>query len=99
MKELYLDNNLVNNVPKEVKNLTRLHVLDLSYNKLWYVSQVAALNDLVAKRVDEIGEYLDLRLEGNSVVKTNEKALKKLLHVPNNVIVQTCSKFTTLSAA
>jgi hypothetical protein len=36
---------------KEVKKLKHLELLDLSHNKLWYLSQVIALKDLAHVKI------------------------------------------------
>jgi hypothetical protein len=51
----------------------------LGFNKLWYLSQVVALRELVNVRVEELHSPIEIILEGNSVLKTNHKAVGKLL--------------------
>ncbi len=88
----------MNSVPKEVKKLRKLNVIDLRANKLWYVSQVVAVKDLVKVRVEELGEEVEIRLEGNTVMKTNEKTVQKLLYVSKSLQRSTNPKTSSIIA-
>jgi Leucine-rich repeat (LRR) protein len=72
LKRLFLDNNKISTIDSTIKDLTRLEVLDLAYNKIKKLSQIEAVNGL--------DSLTKLSLKGNKkiVLDTKLKNIEKL---------------------